>query len=56
MKHRCSAIRSLANFNIFVGVLFILIALLFSKRDIISRISFLVQGDIKNGSLQGLVK
>ena len=30
MKHRCSAICSLANFNIFMGMLFIPIALLLS--------------------------
>ena len=56
MKHRCSAICSLANFNIFMGMLFIPIALLLSRLDIVSRISFSVQGDIRNDSLQGSVK
>ena len=56
MKHRCSAICSLANFNIFMGMLFIPIALVSSRLDIISRISFLVQGDIRNDSLLGSVK
>ena len=57
MKHWCSAICFLANFNIFMGMLFIPVALLLlSRLDIISRISFLVQRDIRNDSLQGSVK
>ena len=57
MKYWCSAICFLANFNIFMGMLFIPVALLLlSRLDIISRISFLVQRDIRNDSLQGSVK
>ena len=56
MKHRCSSICSLANFNIVMGMLFITTALLYLRLDIISRISFLVQGDIRIDFLQGSVK
>ena len=57
MKHRCSEICSLANFNIFMGMLFIPVALLLlSRLDIISRILFLVQRGIRIDSLQGSVK
>ena len=56
MKHSCLAICSLANSNIFMEMLFIPVALLPSRLDIISRSSFLVQGDIRNDSLQDLVK
>ena len=56
MKHMCSAICFLVVFNIFIGMLFIHITLLQSRLDIISKISFLVQGDIRNDSLQGSVK
>ena len=57
MKHWCSEICFLANFNIFMGMLFIPVALLLlSRLGIISRISFLVQRDIRNDSLQGSVK
>ena len=52
MKHRCSVFFSLANINISIGILFPPVALLLSRFDIISRISFLVQGDIGNDSLQ----
>ena len=56
MKHRFSAIRSLANFNIFKGTMFIPITLFLQRLDIISRISFLVQRNIRNDSLLGSVK
>ena len=57
LKHRCSEICSLVNFNIFMGMLFIPVALLLlSRLDIISGISFLAQRDIRNDSLQGSVK
>ena len=46
--HRCLAIGSLANFEMIKGMLLVHVALLFPKLDIISRIYFLVQGDIKN--------
>ena len=52
MKHRYSAVCSLANFNIFMGMPIIPIALLQSRLDIVSIISFLVQGDIRNDSIQ----
>ena len=44
MLRRCSAIGSLAYFKIFKGILLIPVALLLSKLDIISRISFFMQG------------
>ena len=50
MKHRCSAVCSLANFNIFMEMLFIPVALWWSRLYII------VQVDIGNDSLQGSVK
>ena len=50
MKHRSSVICSLANFNIFMRTLFIPVALLLSRLDIISRMSFSVKGDIRNNS------
>ena len=56
MLRRCSKIGSLVNFDIFKGILLIPLALLLSKLDIISRIYFLVQGDIRNESTQGLVR
>ena len=56
IKHRSSAVCSFASFNIFMGMLFIPIALLKSRLDIISSISILVQGDIRNDYLQGLIK
>ena len=55
-KHSYSEICSLANFNIFMGILLILNVLLQSRFDIISGISFLVQGNIRNDSLQTSVK
>ena len=54
MKDRCLAIPPLANFNTFMGMLFIPITLLLLRLDIIYIISFSVQGD--NDSLQGSVK
>ena len=48
MLHRCLAIGSLANFEMFKGMLLIHVALLLSKLDTISRIHFLAPGDIKN--------
>ena len=56
MLHRCSAIGSLANFEIFKGIILIPVALFLSKLDIISRTSFLVQGDIRDESTQGLAR
>ena len=56
MKHRSSVICSLANFNIFMRTLFIPVALLLSRLDIISRMSFLVKGDIRNNSSLDSVK
>ena len=56
MKHECSAVCSLAYFNIFMGMLFIPDALLLWRVDIISQFSFLVQGDIGNDSSLGSVK
>ena len=56
MLNRRSAIGSLANFKIFKGTLLIPVALLLSKLDIISRISFLVKEDFRNESTQGLVR
>ena len=50
MKHRRSAIFSLANFNIFMEMLFIPVALL------LSRLYIIVQVDIGNDSLQVSVK
>ena len=55
MLHRCPAIGSFANFEIFKGMLLIPLALLLSKLDL-SRIYFLVQGDIRNESTRGLVR
>ena len=52
MKHRCSAIRSLANLIVFKGMLFVHVPLLLSGLDIVSRISFLVQGHNGNDSSQ----
>ena len=46
IKHSCSAVSSLVNFNVFIEVLFIPVALVLQRLDIISRILFLVQGDI----------
>ena len=48
MNHWCSEICFLTSLNIFMGMLFIPVALLLSGLDIISRISFLAQGDIRN--------
>lgn len=48
MLNSCLAIGSLANFEMIKGMLLVHVALLFPKLDIISRIYFLVQGDIKN--------
>ena len=56
MLHRSSVIGFLANFKNFKGIVLILVAFLLSKLDIISIISFLVQGDIRNESTQGLVR
>ena len=55
MLHRCSEIGYLANFSFFKRMLLIPVASPLSKLNIISRISFLVQGDIRNESTQGLV-
>ena len=56
MKRRCSAICSLANFNIFIEMLLIPVALLLSRFDIISKIFVLAQVDIRNDSSYGSVK
>ena len=48
MKHRCSPINCLAIFSIFVGMLFVLLALLSSRPAIIFRILFLVQRDVRD--------
>ena len=40
MEQRCSAIATLADFNIFIGILFIPVPSLLSRLDIISRIYF----------------
>ena len=50
MLHRSSEIGSLAYCKILKEILSILVALLLSKINIISRISFLMQGDIRNES------
>ena len=56
MLHRSLAIGSLTDFKLFKGTLLSPAALLLSKLDRISRNSFLVQGDIRNESTQGLVR
>ena len=56
MPHRYSAIANLVYFKIIKGILLIPVALFLSKLDIILRLCFLVQGDIRNESTQGLVK
>ena len=56
MIHRSLAIGSLTDFKLFKGTLLSPAALLLSKLDRISRNSFLVQGDIRNESTQGLVR
>ena len=55
MLHRCLAISSFANFEIFKGMLLIPMALVLPKLDA-SRVYFLVEGDITNESTQGLVR
>ena len=56
MLHRSLAIGSLTDFKLFKGTVLSPAALLLSKLDRISRNSFLVQGDIRNESTQGLVR
>ena len=47
MLHKCFGNGFLTNYKIFKGILFIHVTLLLSTFDIISWISFLVEGDIK---------
>ena len=53
---QCSAFCFLGNINIFIGMLFISVALLLLRLDIIARTYFFVQEDVRNYFPQDSVK
>ena len=56
MTQSFSVTGSFANFNIFIGTLFIPAFLLLSRLDVIPKISFSIQRDIRTDSSQDSVK